>query len=49
MKTLYRGVKFQTPNNQSGYWSAFTSTSLNKDIAQNFAGPSGTVFEIRLD
>ena len=47
-KTLYRGVNKKFETTQSGFWSAFSSTSLNINVARGFAGSNGTIFEIRL-
>ena len=45
-KILYRGVNGKVPLDQNGYWSAFTSTTLSLDMANEFAGKNGTIFEI---
>ena len=48
--TLYRGVgkKFDEKELDRGIWSAFTSTSLDIDVANMYAGENGTIFEIKL-
>ncbi len=46
--TLYRGVskKFDDEYKQNGIWSAFSSTSLDINVAHMYAGDNGTIFEI---
>jgi hypothetical protein len=46
--TLYRGVgkKFDDKELDGGIWSAFTSTSLDINVANMYAGENGTIFEI---
>ena len=48
--TLYRGVgkKFKEKELDGGIWSAFTSTSLDINVANMYAGENGTIFEIKL-
>ena len=48
-KSLYRGVKFRPlqPTSERIFWKAFTSTSLNYEIAKQFAGRDGTVLEFK--
>jgi hypothetical protein len=46
--TLYRGVCRKLDDKQNGFWSPFTSTTLNPEVAMMYAGPEGTIFEISL-
>lgn len=43
--TLYRGISFrpETPRARRIFWKAFTSTSLDFQTANYFAGPYGTI------
>ena len=36
-QVIYRGVSKKLPENYSGLWTAFTSTSLSENNAQDFA------------
>ncbi len=44
--TLYRGVSKKFEKEQNGIWSAFSSTSVDINVAHMYAGDNGTIFEI---
>ena len=47
--TLYRGINFKAspPTSKHIVWKAFTSTSLNLEIAKAFAGHNGMIFKFK--
>lgn len=49
--TVYRGIKVKANSPPTGsrlFWKAFTSTSLNYEIAKEYAGEDGTILEFQL-